>query len=181
MLVPLLFFVVVATSQPMGSILGLIVFSIASLTDYYDGKYARKYKTVSNFGKIMDPIADKLLVGTALFILVIKPLELIPLWIFLIIVFREVFVTLYRLYYAKRHIILAANLWGKLKTTIQIFAIILSFLVYIFTHVAGLEKRGALFGFTTFVWYIAVAITLISGVKNLYVGGSNEKSVPNCS
>lgn len=100
----------------------LIIFIVAALTDTLDGVIARKFNYISDFGKILDPLADKLLVGFALIIFVY--IELLPWWLGLLIISREIAMTLYRIYLQKRKIYLSANIFGKIKTTIQMVVII---------------------------------------------------------
>ena len=104
-------------------ILALIIFIVASLTDMLDGKIARKYNLVTNFGKFMDPLADKLLVCSALICLI--ELEKVPSWIVIIIIAREFIISGFRLIAAEHQIVIAASMWGKFKTTFQMIAIIL--------------------------------------------------------
>jgi len=99
------------------------IFIVASLTDMLDGKIARKYDLVTNFGKFMDPLADKLLVCSALICLV--ELEQLPAWMVIIIVSREFIISGFRLVAAEQGIVIAASYWGKFKTTFQMIAVIL--------------------------------------------------------
>ena len=99
------------------------LFIIASLTDMLDGKIARKYNLVTNFGKFMDPLADKLLVCSALICLI--ELEQLPSWMVIIIVSREFIISGFRLIAAEQGIVIAASYWGKFKTTFQMIAVIL--------------------------------------------------------
>ena len=99
------------------------LFIVASLTDMLDGKIARKYNLVTNFGKFMDPLADKLLVCAALICLV--ELEQLPAWMVIVIVSREFIISGFRLVAAEQGIVIAASYWGKFKTTFQMIAIIL--------------------------------------------------------
>ena len=99
------------------------IFIVASLTDLLDGKIARKYNLVTNFGKFMDPLADKLLVCAALICLV--ELEQLPAWMVIVIVSREFIISGFRLVAAEQGIVIAASYWGKFKTTFQMIAIIL--------------------------------------------------------
>ena len=103
-------------------VLSLIVFVIASLTDAFDGVIARKLSIVSNFGKIVDPLADKLLVASAL--VIFSCWGIIYWWLTAIILVREVFMTIYREVLKGQNIILAANRYGKIKTTAQMVTII---------------------------------------------------------
>lgn len=99
------------------------IFIVASLTDLLDGKIARKYNLVTNFGKFMDPLADKLLVCAALICLV--ELRQLPAWMVIIIVSREFIISGFRLVAAEQGIVIAASYWGKFKTTFQMIAVIL--------------------------------------------------------
>ena len=104
-----------------------LIFVIASITDKLDGTIARKRNLVTNFGKFLDPIADKILVLAALIMLV--ELRKIPAWIPIIVAFREFLVSGYRLIAAKEGgKVIAASIWGKLKTVTQMIAIILIFM-----------------------------------------------------
>ena len=102
------------------------IFIIASLTDMLDGKIARKYNLVTNFGKFMDPLADKLLVCSALICLI--QLGQLPAWMVIIIVSREFIISGFRLGAAEQGIVIAASYWGKFKTTFQMIAVVLMIL-----------------------------------------------------
>ena len=102
------------------------IFIIASLTDMLDGKIARKYNVVTNFGKFMDPLADKLLVCSALICLI--QLGQLPAWMVIIIVSREFIISGFRLVAAEQGIVIAASYWGKFKTTFQMIAVVLMIL-----------------------------------------------------
>ena len=102
------------------------IFIIASLTDMLDGKIARKYNLVTNFGKFMDPLADKLLVCSALICLI--QLGQLPAWMVIIIVSREFIISGFRLVAAEQGIVIAASYWGKCKTTFQMIAVVLMIL-----------------------------------------------------
>ena len=99
--------------------IAVAIFIIASLTDTLDGLIARKYNLVSNFGKFMDPLADKLLVSTALICLVSIPDNPMPVWGVIVIISREFIISGFRLVAANEGIVLAASWWGKIKTTVQ--------------------------------------------------------------
>ena len=103
--------------------LAAAIFIVASLTDMLDGKIARKYNLVTNFGKFMDPLADKLLVCSALICLI--ELGQLPSWMVIIIVSREFIISGFRLVAADNGIVIAASYWGKFKTTFQMIAVIL--------------------------------------------------------
>ena len=99
------------------------IFIVASLTDMLDGKIARKYNLVSNFGKFMDPLADKLLVCSALICLV--DLKQLPAWMVIVIISREFIISGFRLVASDNGIVIAASYWGKFKTTFQMISVIL--------------------------------------------------------
>lgn len=99
---------------PYGNWIALVIFAAASVTDLLDGKIARKYDLVTNFGKFMDPLADKLLVSSALIAFI--ELERIPAWIVIIIIAREFIISGYRLVAADKGMVIAAGIWGKVKT-----------------------------------------------------------------
>ena len=117
------------------------IFIAASLTDMLDGKIARKYNLVTNFGKFMDPLADKLLVCSAL--IALSDLNRIPAWIVIVIIARDFIISGFRLIAAEKGIVIAAGWWGKIKTTVQM--IMVGFLIadlkvfYIFDHLYLLE------------------------------------------
>ena len=99
------------------------IFIVASLTDMLDGKIARKYHLVTNFGKFMDPLADKLLVCSALICLV--DLKQLPAWMVIVIISREFIISGFRLVASDIGIVIAASYWGKFKTTFQMISVIL--------------------------------------------------------
>ena len=105
-----------------GDYLALVIFIVASLTDMLDGKIARKYNLVTNFGKFMDPLADKLLVCSALICLI--ALDKIPAWIVIVIISREFIISGFRLIAADNGVVIAASYWGKFKTTFQMLMVI---------------------------------------------------------
>ena len=98
------------------------IFILASLTDLADGKIARKYNQVTNFGKFMDPLADKLLVCSAMIALI--ELGRIPAWVVIIIIAREFIISGFRLVAADAGVVIAASYWGKVKTTTQMLMVI---------------------------------------------------------
>ncbi len=129
--------------------LAVSIFIVASLTDLLDGKIARKYNLVTNFGKFMDPLADKLLVCSALICL--TALGQMPAWMVIVIVSREFIISGFRLIAVEQGIIIAASYWGKWKTTFQMFAVILM--------IINLPVLNPL---TVFCTWVALILTIIS-------------------
>ncbi len=127
----------------------LALFVIASLTDFADGYIARKYNLITNFGKFMDPLADKILTISGMICLI--ELGRIPSWIVVIIVAREFIISGFRLVAAENGVVIAANYWGKFKTTFQMIMIILM--------IMNIPQLQIL---TNIVMWIALALTLIS-------------------
>ena len=123
MIVPFVVFMLVPIGGAAGKWIALALFVIASLTDLLDGKIARKYNLVTTFGKFMDPLADKLLVCSALICLV--ELGRIPAWIVIIIISREFIISGFRLVASDKGVVIAASWWGKFKTTFQMVMIVL--------------------------------------------------------
>ena len=105
-----------------GRYIALVIFIAASLTDTADGYIARKYNLVTDFGKFMDPLADKLLVCSAMICLVHT--DEIPFWIVIIIIAREFIISGFRLVAADNGIVIAASMWGKVKTVCQMVMVI---------------------------------------------------------
>ena len=134
--------------------IALAIFIVASLTDLLDGKIARKYNLVTNFGKFMDPLADKLLVCSALICLV--ALTKIPAWIVIIIIAREFIISGFRLIASDNGVVIAASYWGKFKTTFQ--------MVMICLMIADIEAISLI---TTVVMWIALILTIVSLVDYL--------------
>ena len=147
------------SSQTM-RIVANVIFIVASLTDLFDGKIARKYNLVTNFGKFMDPLADKLLVCSALICLI--QLGQLPAWVVIIIISREFIISGFRLVAADNGIVIAASYWGKFKTTFQMIAVILM-----------IFNIPALATVTMIMLVIALVLTVISLVdyvaKNIEV------------
>ena len=129
----------------------VVIFIVASFTDMLDGKIARKYNLVTNFGKFMDPLADKLLVCSALICLV--EMERLAAWIVIIIIAREFIISGFRLVASDNGIVIAASYWGKFKTVFQMIMVV----------VLMLNIQNSIFQMlgTILIW-ISLALTLIS-------------------
>lgn len=139
-----------------GKWISLLLFVAASFTDYLDGHLARKYNLVTDFGKFMDPLADKLLVCSALICLV--EMDRLAAWIVIIIIGREFIISGFRLVAADNGVVIAASYWGKFKTVSQMIMIILMIM-----------NLGGIFDIleTVFVW-LALILTVVSLVDYLY-------------
>ena len=136
--------------------MALAIFVIASLTDMLDGYLARRDNLVTNFGKFMDPLADKLLVCSAMICLV--DMSRIPSWIVIIIIGREFVISGFRLIAAENGVVIAANYWGKFKTVSQMIMIILLILNFGGIFVV-LEQ--------IFIW-LSLALTVISLITYIW-------------
>ncbi len=148
------FFMMTDYLGEMSKWIALLIFVAASLTDLLDGKIARKYNLVTNFGKFMDPLADKLLVCSALICLI--ELNKIPSWMVIIIIAREFIISGFRLVAADNGVVIAASYWGKFKTTFQMVAVCLL--------IADLEMLNVI---TQIILWIAVVLTVVSLIDYL--------------
>ena len=137
----------------------LVLFFVASLTDFLDGYIARKYNLITNFGKFMDPLADKILTISGMICLI--ELGRIPSWIVVIIVAREFIISGFRLIAAENGVVIAANYWGKFKTTFQMIMIILM--------IVNIPQLQIL---TNLTMWIALALTIISLVT--YISANKQ-------
>jgi len=149
MLVPV---VVVALlgNTPAGDVLAAVVFALASLTDFVDGRLARSRGSITTFGKLMDPLADKLLIIAALLSLV--SLNRLEAWVAMVIITRELAVTVLRLGATQAGVVMAASMFGKVKTCMQIAAI----LAVIAVHGEPL--------WVSLLLYATVVVTVLSGL-----------------
>jgi len=153
MLVPVLVVALVGNT-PAGDVLAAVVFALASLTDFVDGHLARSRHTVTTFGKLMDPLADKLLIVAALVALV--SLNRLEAWVAMVIITRELAVTVLRLGATQAGVVMEASMFGKLKTCVQIAAI----LALIAVHGEPL--------WVSLLVYLAVAVTVVSGLDYFF-------------
>jgi CDP-diacylglycerol--glycerol-3-phosphate 3-phosphatidyltransferase len=142
-------------SGPWASFLAAVIFLLAGATDFLDGFLARRHQMVSRLGKIMDPLADKLLVSAALIMLI--PLGRAPAWMAFVIIGRELAVTGLRALAAAEGIILAPDRWGKTKTLLQMAALTALILHYPY-QALDFQRLG-----TGLLW-LALIVTLTSGV-----------------
>ena len=149
------FFMLTDIGGSCGKYISLALFALASLTDLLDGKIARKYNLVTNFGKFMDPLADKLLVCSAMICLV--ETERLAAWIVIVIIAREFIISGFRLVASDNGVVIAASYWGKFKTTFQMLMIILLIL----------DLGGVFKTIETIVTWTALILTVVSLVDYL--------------
>ena len=156
--IPAFVVMMLITAIPYNYYIAVLIFILASLTDLLDGKIARKYNLVTNFGKFMDPLADKLLVSAALICL--SP-AMIPAWIVIIIISRELFISGFRILAADQGIVLAAGWWGKFKTA---FSMVMIVVLIINTPLKNeiLDIIG-----WALIW-ISLILTIISMIEYVY-------------
>lgn len=169
------FLAMLFSEAPYYESISLVFFGAASLTDYFDGKIARRDHLITNFGILMDPLADKILICSA-FIAFIG-LGWIQSWMVVIIVAREIAITGLRVLAASQNVVLAAERFGKDKTISQIVAILSILVLHSYTQWGGLGS--AIFGFSLFggVWvewfteiakWVATFLTAVSGLFYLW-------------
>lgn len=141
----------IENTQTVMGIIALIVFVVAAITDCLDGRISRKQNIVTKFGKIMDPLADKLLVCSAMICLI--ELGLLPAWIVIIIIAREFIISGFRLIASDNGVVIAASYWGKFKTTFQMLMVIVLLLNF---DIPAFKILG-----TVLIW-IATILTVVS-------------------
>lgn len=165
MIVPFVVFMLTDIAGDMSKWIALALFVVASLTDLLDGHIARKYNLVTNFGKFMDPLADKLLVCAAMICLV--ETGKIPSWVVIIIISREFIISGFRLIASDNGIVIAASYWGKFKTVFQMIMIVL-----MIADIAAIQIV------TQIVMWIALVLTVVSLIdylkKNWHVMGEQK-------
>lgn len=145
------FFLLAPYFEEYGNYIAVAIFIVASITDFLDGKIARKYNLVTNFGKFMDPLADKLLVCSALICLI--QLESIPAWVVIIIIAREFIISGFRLIASDNGVVIAASYWGKFKTAFQMLTVIVLIL--------NIPNKVFIILGTVLI-YVSLALTVIS-------------------
>ena len=151
-LIPFFVFFLLSPYFPAyGNYIAVAIFIVASLTDMLDGKIARKYNLVTNFGKFMDPLADKLLVCSAMICLI--ELDRLAAWIVIVIISREFIISGFRLVASDNGVVIAASYWGKFKTTFQMLMVIVLILdiQMPFFQILG-----------TVLTYVALILTVVS-------------------
>ena len=150
-LIPFFIVFMLWDAVPYGEYIAAAVFILACITDFFDGYLARKYNETTTFGKFMDPLADKLLVCSALICFAADPECVMPAWAVIVIIAREFIISGFRLVASDNHVVIAASYWGKFKTTFQMIMVILM--------IANIQALNIL---TQIVMWIALALTIIS-------------------
>lgn len=163
--------------QYVGVFFSLLAFSAAAITDLLDGRIARRTGKITDFGKFMDPIADKLLVCAALIAFLRSGPGLITSWMVLIIAIREVIITILRIWAARKGNVIAATKLGKYKASSQMYAIVIALLLLTICDARGRFFSNRWYFLTNirnhngpiyYLMYIPVLLTLISGLEFLY-------------
>ena len=171
-MVPFMMFFYLANFIPygIGKLVALVLFILASFTDMLDGKIARKHNLITNFGKFLDPIADKVLTSAVLFMIVADGTIINPIGaiVVTIIISREFMVSALRFLAASKGVVVAADMWGKVKTVVQMVALpICMILAYVYTcgfAVAGwLVLTVQILAYSSLI--LATVLTVISGVN----------------
>ncbi|MFZ9138949.1 MAG: CDP-diacylglycerol--glycerol-3-phosphate 3-phosphatidyltransferase [Bacilli bacterium] len=170
-----------STSIPMPNLVALVLFAVASLTDFLDGYLARKLNLITNFGKFMDPFADKVLTNSAFILLMTTPswIEVdvirIPAWIVIIMIIRDLAVDGIRMIGISQGKVIAASKIGKFKTVLQIIAIILVFLNDWPFAMLNLPDQLTVTAITLYVAALVSFISLISyGYENRAIFTNHE-------
>ena len=152
-MIPFFVFFMLCPGIPYSNWIAEAIFVIASLSDLVDGKIARKYNLITDFGKFMDPLADKLLTAAAMICLV--EMKLLPSWVVIIIISREFIISGFRLVASDNGIVIAASYWGKFKTTFQMLMVIV-IIFNINLQLGWLNILG------TLLIYVALVLTVVS-------------------
>ncbi len=153
-------FIFSASFIPHRYLIGLIVYSIGAFTDFLDGRLARKNNQITVVGKLLDPVADKMLTTTAL--LVFMQMNLCSIWIIVIVLTREFIITSLRLVASAQGTVIPANIWGKFKTATQmIFTIIIMILIWVNEDFCQIEKLPLI---SNILLCITAGLAVISGV-----------------
>ena len=165
------FLIALLVEFPHHDLIALLLFIIASLTDLIDGKLARSRNLITNFGKFLDPLADKMLTTAALLGFIVRGIGAGVVWVVFIVLFREFLVTSLRLVAVENGRVIAANIWGKAKTVSQMIAIIWAiaarYFIFLFDwlgHALPLVFVQVLEGITTLSLWVSAVLTVVSGV-----------------
>lgn len=156
-MIPVFLVFMLVPGIPFGNYIATAVFAIACASDALDGHIARKHNLVTNFGKFMDPLADKLLVCSALICFV--ELSYMPAWIVIVIIAREFIISGFRLIASDNGVVIAASYWGKFKTIAQMITCILLIVQLPFSWIEVVEQ--------VFIW-LSLVLTVVSLVEYIW-------------
>lgn len=167
LLVPLFIIFCLVTSIPYNFLWALIIFIVAALTDVIDGYLARSRNLITDFGKFLDPLADKILVTSSLICFI--ELGLTPAWMVVVVMSREFLVTSLRLVVASDNgNVIAASNWGKIKTIIQMLAIIIIFTLNSLVQINVISNQSLVIFIGNIFMLVATFVTVISGIDYLW-------------
>ena len=166
-MIPVFLLVYLNQSIPFSNYIAVGIFLIAALSDFVDGYITRKQNLITNFGKFMDPLADKLLVSAALICFV--EFDLLPAWIAFVIIAREFIISGFRLVASDTGIVIAASWWGKIKTNLQMIMSVMLIINLDNSLINTLEQ---------IIIYLALILTVVSLidylVKNILILHENK-------
>ncbi|MFA9380076.1 MAG: CDP-diacylglycerol--glycerol-3-phosphate 3-phosphatidyltransferase [Acetanaerobacterium sp.] len=166
LLVPTYMIFLLVDAIPHNFLWAAVLFGIASVTDFFDGHLARKHGIVTNFGKFLDPLADKMLITAALICFV--ELGLIGSVVAVVIISREFMVTSLRLIVAGEGNVIAAGIFGKVKTVMQIFAVVFIMLLHALLDIGALGAAFPHRMVTEILMWVVAAVTVVSGVQYIW-------------
>lgn len=158
-----IFLAIILSDLPHHFLWGLVVFSIGSITDFLDGKIARKRGLVTVFGKLADPVADKILTTSAL--LAFMHFDLCNIWIIMIVLLREFTITSFRLVATAQGVVIPANIYGKIKTASQmVFSLVIMLLAELHESATLISADFPLSAVSNGLLWITAALCIVSGV-----------------
>ena len=156
----------------LNKLISLLLFFIGSITDYLDGYIARKYNYITDFGKLIDPLADKIFVVSAFVLLHLLYPESIKLWMIIAIILRDVFVTLYRYVLMKNNIILKTSYFAKRKTLLQIIIIHILLIYHAFYNDIAFSSLNN-FNFAIYILMtVCTVLTILTGIHYIVINNS---------
>ena len=162
-LVPFFVIFLLWPELPYSGLVALLIFIVASITDYFDGKIARQRNMITNFGKLLDPMADKLLVLSGMICMI--PMELCHPAAAIIVIARELLISSFRLIAASQSIVITAGWSGKIKTASQMISIVVILAIFSINQLFGTELPIEII--SNFLMWITAAIAVYSGVEYL--------------
>ncbi|MDE6583133.1 MAG: CDP-alcohol phosphatidyltransferase family protein [Clostridia bacterium] len=191
-LIPLVVFFYLASFIPYGKLIATLIFIVACLTDFLDGKIARKYNMVTNLGKFLDPIADKVLVMSGLILIVATPITanggnvlpqpaIFPYYVgiiaLIIILARDFIINAFRQIAATRNIVIAADIYGKIKTTFQMIMLVFYFVYAFIIEEFYYAIEGVPNVVLSIIGYVLIVITLAMTIVSAWKYIANNRKV----